>query len=136
MARVIEARRRQREDWLKLARAYADRLKQRTGQLTAIVYGSVARGDFNLGSDVGILIVTAGLPSHPLRRMELLYSLVEPPLEPKGYTPSEFRALLAKRHPTIREALVEGIVIWDELGLTRAAQTHTTSQGGFDDEDH
>ena len=79
---------------MEMAQAYAERLRERLGKVTAIVYGSVARGDFNLGSDVDILIVSEGLPLHPLERMEVLYSCHEPPLEPKGYTPAEFHALL------------------------------------------
>jgi len=102
-----------------MAQAYAERLQKKLGRLTAIVYGSVARGDFNLGSDVDILIVSEGLPLHYLTRMDLLYSCLEPPLEPKGYTLTEFQTLLAKRHPSIVEALEKGIVVMDDLGLAK-----------------
>ena len=97
-------------------------LRGRLGKLTAIVYGSVSRGDFNLGSDVDILIISEGLPNHPLERMEVLFSCHEPPLEPKGYTQAEFRALLAKRNSAIAEILKEGIVVVDDLGLTHTNQ--------------
>ena len=82
-----------------MARAYAEGLRERLGEVTAIVYGSVARGDFNLGSDVDILIVAERLPGHPLARMGLLYSRLEGPLEPRGYALTEFRTLRAKLHP-------------------------------------
>jgi HEPN domain-containing protein len=110
-------RRQQRKEWLETVKAYVQKLREMIGGVTAIVYGSVARGDFNLGSDVDVLIIADGLPPHPLKRMELLYSCLKPPLEPKGYTLAEFRSLLTKRHPAIIGALEEGIVIADDLNL-------------------
>lgn len=57
-----------------------------------------------------------------MERMEVLYSCHEPPLEPKGYTPAEFRALLAKRNSAVAEVLKDGIVVVDDLGLTCISQ--------------
>jgi len=105
-----------------MARTYAEELRGRLGQLTAIVYGSVSRGDFNLGSDVDVLIISEGLPHHPLERMEVLYSCHEPPLEPKGYTHTEFRTLLAKSNSAVAEVLKDGIVVVDDLGLAHTNQ--------------
>ncbi len=119
MLRVMEERRRQREKWVAIARSYARKLRQTLGPLTAILYGSVARGDFNLGSDVDVLIISSGLPSDPIRRAELLYSMVEPPLEPKGYTPEEFQALLDRRHPVLMAMLQPHIVLVDDLQMMR-----------------
>jgi HEPN domain-containing protein len=129
-ARGGKERQRQREGLLKVTRAYAKRLRDRIGDLTAIVCGSVARGDFNLGSDVDILIISEGLPSDPLRRMDMLYSCLEPPLEPKGYTPVEFRTLLAKRHPAIVEALEKGIVVADDLKFITSLFAEVTNRAG------
>ena len=75
-----------------------------------------------LGSDVDVLIISEGLPHHFLERMEVLYSCHEPPLEPKGYTHTEFRTLLAKRNPAVAEILKDGIVVVDDLGLTHTSQ--------------
>lgn len=117
MLDILRRRERQRARWLEIARAYAERLRERLGKVTTIVYGSVARGDFNLGSDVDVLIVAEGLPSHPLARMEMLYSCLEGPLEPRGYTLAEFQTLWAKGHPFLTTALKEGIAVTDDLGL-------------------
>ncbi|MFQ5814818.1 MAG: nucleotidyltransferase domain-containing protein [Anaerolineae bacterium] len=125
MLKALEERRRQREEFVDMARTYAEVLRGRLGKLTAIVYGSVSRGDFNLGSDVDVLIISEGLPRHPLERMEVLYSCHEPPLEPKGYTLAEFRALLAKRNSAIAEILKDGITVVDELGLSSTSQLKT-----------
>ncbi len=118
MLEALKERQRQREAFMDMARTYAQVLRGKLGELTAIVYGSVSRGDFNLGSDVDILIISEGLPHHPLERMEVLYSCHEPPLEPKGYTPTEFRTLLTKRNSAMAEILKDGIMVVDELGLS------------------
>ena len=122
MLKALEERRRQREEFVDMAQTYADKLRGRLGKLTAIVYGSVSRGDFNLGSDVDVLIISEGLPHHFLERMEVLYSCHESPLEPKGYTRAEFQALLAKRNSAFAEILKDGIVVVDDLGLTHTSQ--------------
>ena len=109
-----------------MARIYAEGLRGRLGALTAIVYGSVSRGDFNLGSDVDVLIISEGLPSHPLERMEVLYSCHPPPLEPKGYTHTEFRSLLTKRNPALMDILKSSIVVVDDLGLRHTSQFKAT----------
>ena len=122
MLRILEERRKQRERFVGMARTYAEKLRGRLGRLTAIVYGSVSRGDFNLGSDVDVLIISEGLPHHPLERMEVLFSCHEPPLEPKGYTHTEFRHLLAKPNSAVAEVLKDGIVVVDDLGLAHTNQ--------------
>jgi len=119
--KLLEERKRQREKFVDMARTYAENLPGRSGNLTAIVHGSVSRGDFNLGSDLDILIISEGLPCHPPERMQVLFSCHEPPLEPKGYTPAEFRTLLAKRNSALAEVLKEGIVVVDDLGLTHTS---------------
>jgi len=130
MLKALEERRKQRERFVEMARTYAEGLRRRLGKLTAIVYGSVSRGDFNLGSDVDILIISEGLPHHFLERMEVLYSCHEPPLEPKGYTHAEFRTLLAKRNPAIAEVLKDGIVVVDDLGLAHTNQLKEVREYG------
>jgi hypothetical protein len=122
MLKALEERQRQREEFVEMARTYAEVLRERLGKLTAIVYGSVSRGDFNLGSDVDVLIISEGLPHHPLERLEVLYSCHEPPLEPKGYTHTEFRTLLAKSNSAVAEVLKDGIVVADDLGLAYTNQ--------------
>jgi hypothetical protein len=54
--------------------------------------------------------------------MEVLYSCHEPPLEPKGYTHTEFQTLLAKRNSVLVEVLKDGIVVVDDLGLAHKNQ--------------
>ena len=130
MLKALEKRRRQREEFVDMAHTYADKLRGRLGKLTAIVYSSVSRGDFNLGSDIDVLIISEGLPHHFLERMEVLYSCHESPLEPKGYTHTEFQALLAKRNSAFAEILKDGIVVVDDLGLAHTNQLKEVREYG------
>lgn len=77
------------------ARAYAARLRQDFPDARVFLYGSVARGDFNLHSDIDLLIVAA-LPEHPLERAEVLYCYVRGREEPKGLTVKEYGRLVAQ----------------------------------------
>ena len=76
------------------ARAYATRVRRDFPDARVFLYGSVARGDFNLHSDIDLLVVAA-LPEHPLRRSEVLYRYVVGREEPKGLTPAEYSRLSA-----------------------------------------
>lgn len=123
MLEILQRRKDQRTKWLEMATVYAERLRERLGKVTAVVYGSVARGDFSLGSDVDILIVSEELPGHPLARMELLYACLEGPLEPRGYTLTEFQTFRAKGHPFLATVLGEGVAVTDDLSLVNEEQT-------------
>lgn len=112
--KVLEVRAKERDAVIYLARRYARRLAKRLGPLIAYLIGSYARGDFNEGSDIDILIVSDVLPVNPLRRMEVLYSCVLPGIEPRGYTHAEFARLLEKGDPAAREAVRVGVMVSGE----------------------
>ena len=76
------------------ARAYAARVRHDFPAAHVFLYSSVARGDFNLHSDIDLLVV-ADLPEHPLTRAEVLYRYVAGREEPKGLTPAEYGSLSA-----------------------------------------
>ena len=117
MSKVEKLRKKEREDLLEKAEHYLKLLRKKIGPLSAIVFGSVSRGDFNYASDVDVLVIAKELPSHPLRRIEILLSPWVPGVDPKGYTPSEFEALKQKNNPFIQSILQEGIVLLDDLGI-------------------
>lgn len=118
MQQVLERRRTARQTAIEKATAYARRLQEALGPLTAVLYGSYARGDFGLHSDVDIIIISDALPADPLDRLATLYQYVSNNLEPKGYTPSEFLELVDRRHPAILDILEHGVVLVDD-GLWR-----------------
>lgn len=117
MQKALERRRAEREERLGRARAFAQEAKKALGAVSIWVYGSVARGDFNLGSDVDVFLVAEDLPAHPLARSELLFQFGPPGVEPKGLTKGEFLAALAKRDHQLLGALRDRVLIRDDLGL-------------------
>ncbi|NVM34740.1 MAG: nucleotidyltransferase domain-containing protein [Candidatus Lokiarchaeota archaeon] len=79
-----------------------------------ILYGSLARGDFNERSDVDIIVISSKLPENYYKRAELLYNMVETldPIEPLGFTPDEFIDMIKNRHCTSLFAMKEGKALY------------------------
>ncbi|UZX15739.1 nucleotidyltransferase domain-containing protein [Thermus sp. PS18] len=84
------------EALLEEARAYATRVRETLGEARVYLYGSVARGSFNLESDIDLLVVSPHLPKDPLERFLLLQGLNPGRVEAKGLTPEEFTKAMAK----------------------------------------
>ncbi|MEM2913599.1 MAG: nucleotidyltransferase domain-containing protein [Candidatus Bathyarchaeia archaeon] len=100
---IIKERRKLREKRIEEAREWASRIPVR---VTAILIGSFARGDFNLWSDVDILVISEDFAGSPLERLK---SLDAPP----GYqvialTHREFKVLLRRGEPIVTEAIEYG----------------------------
>lgn len=111
MNRVIEERRKQREVFLEEARRFVARLSTRVDIEMAFVVGSVARGDFNVWSDVDVLIVAEGLePRAPDRGLQLNAGAPER-FQVIGLTPAEFESARRKRNPLAVEAESDGIAL-------------------------
>ncbi|MGB9757603.1 MAG: nucleotidyltransferase domain-containing protein [Candidatus Bipolaricaulaceae bacterium] len=117
MHKALERRRAEREERLSRARAFAEEAQKALSAVSIWVYGSVARGDFNLGSDVDVFLVAENLPEHPLTRSELLFRWGPPGVEPKGLTKGEFLRALAKKDAQLLRALRDRVLIRDDLGL-------------------
>lgn len=95
-------------------REYSNAVSSKIGKFTGVLYGSMARGDYNVWSDIDFLVISDKLPENPLERLEFLYSLTDTPIEVKGYTRDEFLKMIEKRNPLALDALVEGKVIADD----------------------
>lgn len=106
-----------RKNLLEKAEYYLEKLRKEIGPISGVVFGSVSRGDFNDASDIDILVIAEELPTHPLRRLDVLLAPWVPGVDPKGYTPSEFVQLKQKGNPFIQLILEEGIVLTDEIGV-------------------
>lgn len=130
MNRLASERVAHRERLVKSASCYADEVKKRYGPSTVLLYGSVARGDFNLWSDIDVLVVADALPEHPLERSRVLYEFALPGIEAKGYSPSEYREAKSRGLPLISE--IEGycVVLRDDLGLIPGRETASPVQEG------
>jgi len=114
VADALADRRAERERMLGLAREYVRRLSSAVRVRAAWVVGSVARGDFNVWSDVDVLIVADDLPPRPLDRMEILLSVAPPGVQPVGLTRSELERERRRGNPLVVEA--------DERGIQLSAQ--------------
>ena len=93
---------------------YSKIVSSKLGKFTGVLYGSMARGDNNLWSDIDFLVITDKLPQNPLRRIEFLYSLTEASIEVKGFTRNEFLNMIEKRNPIALDSLYEGKIIVDD----------------------
>lgn len=93
---------------------YSKVVSSKLGKFTGVLYGSMARGDNNLWSDIDFLVISDKLPQNPLKRLEFLYSLTETPIEVKGYTKKEFLKMIENRNPIALDSIIEGIIIVDD----------------------
>jgi len=89
---LSKARAREREALIREASAYAERLRRELPDAQVFLYGSVARGNWNLHSDIDLLVV-GDLPAEPLARSAFLYRFVQGHEEPKGLMHDEFTSL-------------------------------------------
>ncbi|MBO3755185.1 MAG: nucleotidyltransferase domain-containing protein [Candidatus Brockarchaeota archaeon] len=81
-----------------------------------VLFGSAAKGNFGVGSDIDILIVSDMLPKNFQERSKLLFLLNDTfaPIEPIGYTSREFKEMVLKRHSTALEAITNGSMLHEE----------------------
>lgn len=103
MIRALEQRYAERDRLVELARQHALRLAERVPVRQAAVVGSVARGDFNVWSDVDVVIVADALPERVLDRLDLLMEGRPPRVEPIGFTPAELEDARRRRNPLVVE---------------------------------
>lgn len=75
------------------------------------VFGSVARGDFNVWSDVDVLVVADALPERWLDRLAVLAERAPPGVSALGWTPDEWAQEVARRNPIATEVLGHGVVV-------------------------
>lgn len=93
------------------------------GDVTIILFGSRAKGDFNRASDYDLIVVSKKLKGDPLRKTKVLYQLNEEFLNVDilAYTPSEFIKALENLSPSALDAMENGIVLHDN-GFYRIAK--------------
>ncbi|QDA32157.1 nucleotidyltransferase domain-containing protein [Thermococcus indicus] len=95
------------------------------GDVTVILFGSRARGDFNRASDYDLIVVSKRLKGNPLRRTRPLYELNDEflDLDILAYTPSEFLRAMESLSPSVLDAMKEGILLHDN-GFYKTAKRH------------
>lgn len=85
-------------------------------QYRAIIFGSVARGDFIQESDTDLLIITNEFPPSMKGRLDILFDLRDetPEIEPIGWREDEYQNRKANGDPFIQVLETEG-VSWDQF---------------------
>lgn len=112
MASPLAARVAERERLIALARSYAECLSRRTSITSVVVAGSVARGDFNVWSDVDVIVVADQLPERAVDRAALLLADAAGGIQPIGYTPHELVEARRRGDRLVRSALDDGVVVF------------------------
>ncbi|HLA92562.1 MAG TPA: nucleotidyltransferase domain-containing protein [Actinomycetota bacterium] len=110
MVEIVERRRAERERLLAAARSYVDRLGSRIPVLAAAVVGSVARGDFNVWSDIDVVVVAEDLPERPPERASIL-TVPDAPGVPIGFTPDELVPALGSGNRLAVAVNEEGVIL-------------------------
>ncbi|MGQ0560572.1 MAG: nucleotidyltransferase domain-containing protein, partial [Gemmatimonadota bacterium] len=111
---ILQRRRRERERLLEGARDYVAAVRALSSLHAAVVFGSVARGDFNVWSDLDLLLLFDALPDAWLDRQDLLPPR-PPAVQPILWTIAEWRAQLQRKNPIACEAAQHGIWLSGQL---------------------
>lgn len=117
MAEVIAERQRERERLIGVARAYVDELSKRVSVRAAAVVGSVARGDFNVWSDVDVVVVADDLPLGMMDRMTVLMAHAPGGVQPVGFVDRELTAARRRGNALVEELAHDGVVITGAAAL-------------------
>ncbi len=96
---------------------YKERVVKELAPQAIILFGSLARGEINEGSDVDIVVI-ANFKEEFLERIKVLLDLNDElglPLEPVGYTPEEFQRMRKEGNRFIQEVVATGKLLYGFL---------------------
>ena len=108
---IVEKRIEERNKIIQEAKAYSKTLPFKC---SVLLIGSYARGDFNLWSDIDLLII-GNFNGNPLERLKNIDF-------PSGYeiimlTPEEINKMKMKSDKFITDALKDGVILRDDSGI-------------------
>lgn len=112
---VIQRRLAERQAMIDKAAGWAGALARRMAVVAVVVFGSVARGDFNKWSDVDVLVIAPDLPSTARERLEVLMADSPPGVQPVGWTPAELAERRRRHDPIAVESDTAGVVVLGAL---------------------
>lgn len=113
LEKLLKERIAERNEVIKKLYDIIDPLKGRLGKITVILYGSYARGDFNLWSDIDIIVISEHFNKiKPLDRINKILDILPPNVEAICLTPQEARNFFKK--PWGYKILKEAQIIIDE----------------------
>jgi predicted nucleotidyltransferase len=102
---IVERRLSERDELIERARRYVAEMGARVNVVAAYVAGSVARGDFNVWSDIDVVIVATDLPTTFADRERLFTSVISAGVQAVFFTPEEFESERRRGNALIREAI-------------------------------
>jgi uncharacterized protein len=105
---VLRRRRAERQALLELAAGYVADIERRHALTAAVVYGSVARGDFNLWSDIDLLVISDAIQGTLFERLDALGD-GPPGVRALAWTVAEWHGQAARKNPIAREAVTAGV---------------------------
>lgn len=105
---IIAGRRTERAARVDVARAFVDGLDPSLGVRAAVVFGSVARGDFNLWSDIDVLVVADHTPARYLDHDEAL-GRRPAGVEAVLWSPRQWQAAVGAKNPIAVESIEHGL---------------------------
>ena len=108
---IVKQRRRLREKVIEEAGRWARSLPFKA---TAVLIGSYARGDFNLWSDVDVIVISE-FRGNPLQRLAQID--FPPGFEVIPLTPEEYRRLVEKGDHLAVEARRYGVILRDDYRI-------------------
>ncbi len=95
--------------------------------------GSVVRGDFNVWSDIDIVVVADALPERLLDRLALLAAESPAGVQAVGFTPTELRRPAQRGNRLVLDAAERGIVLAGNADAVsravREARLQSTTEG-------
>ncbi len=121
-AEVLARRRCERATLVAVASEYVKAISGSLDLLGAAVIGSVARGDFNVWSDIDVLIVARGLPPRYLDRATVLTSVSAPRVQAVAFTPQELMDACSRLDPRVVELHTDGVFLAGETEVRELLQ--------------
>lgn len=92
---------------------FVTKLKQRINIRSVYLHGSFARGDFNEGSDIDMVIV-GDFKERFKDRITLILEMTDLPIEPLCYTEDEFKKMIANRNPFMLSVIENKTILYEK----------------------
>ncbi|HZD23622.1 MAG TPA: nucleotidyltransferase domain-containing protein [Acidimicrobiia bacterium] len=111
---ILKRRRSERTALIARAKRFADALDSSLDVRAVVVFGSVARGDFNSSSDVDVLVIADHLPGRILNRNDAL-GVPPPRVSFVAWTIEEWSREKQRRNPIVLDVEAHGVILSGEL---------------------
>lgn len=127
MSDVLADRRAERERLIERARGYARGLSERLPVQAVILTGSVARGDFNVWSDIDVVVVAESLPARLPDRLALLHADAPGGVQVVGFTSSELGRAAQRSNRLVLDAAAHGILLAGDPRVLESIRSATAT---------